>query len=78
MVEYRQVKRNKGDNNMDDKGLISQTRYCVQVYTGFKWENEGKSTTDYKEAKRIQRKARSMTGCKTRIFVFETNVEKEI
>ena len=50
------------------------TKYLVQFLNlGWGWEPFGESVEDKEAAKKIQRKARNETGCRTRIVAFETN-----
>ena len=57
-----------------EKTFIPVTKYLVQFLNpGWGWEPFEKSVEDKEAAKKIQRKARSETGCRTRIVAFETN-----
>ena len=57
-----------------EKTFIPVTKYLVQFLNpGWGWEPFEKSVEDKEAAKKIQRKARNETGCKTRIVAFETN-----
>ena len=57
-----------------EKTFIPVTKYLVQFLNpGWGWEPFGKSVEDKEAAKKIQRKARNETGCRTRIVAFETN-----
>ena len=61
-----------------EKTFIPVTKYLVQFLNlGWGWEPFGESVEDKEAAKKIQRKARNETGCRTRIVAFETykNVE---
>ena len=56
------------------KTFIPVTKYLVQFLNlGWGWEPFGESVEDKEAAKKIQRKARNETGCRTRIVAFETN-----
>ena len=60
------------------KTFIPVTKYLVQFLNpGWGWEPFEKSVEDKEAAKKIQRKARNETGCRTRIVAFATykNVE---
>ena len=57
-----------------EKTFIPVTKYLVQFLNlGWGWESIGESVEDKEAAKKIQRKARNETGCRTRIVAFETN-----
>ena len=57
-----------------EKTFIPVTKYLVQFLNlGWGWEPFGESVEDKEAAKKIQRKARNETGCRTRIVAFETN-----
>ena len=57
-----------------EKTIVPVTKYCVQFLNpGWGWEPFEKSVEDKEAAKKIQRKARNETGCRTRIVAFETN-----
>ena len=57
-----------------EKTFIPVTKYLVQFLNlGWGWEPFEKSVEDKEAAKKIQRKARNETGCRTRIVAFETN-----
>ena len=57
-----------------EKTFIPVTKYLVQfLKPGWGWEPFGESVEDKEAAKKIQRKARNETGCRTRIVAFETN-----
>ena len=57
-----------------EKTFIPVTKYLVQFLNpGWGWESFEESVEDKEAAKKIQRKARNETGCRTRIVVFETN-----
>ena len=57
-----------------EKTFIPVTKYLVQFLNpGWGWEPFEKSVEDKETAKKIQRKARNETGCRTRIVAFETN-----
>ena len=57
-----------------EKTFIPVTKYLVQFLTpGWGWESFEESVEDKEAAKKIQRKARNETGCRTRIVAFETN-----
>ena len=61
-----------------EKTFIPVTKYLVQFLNlGWGWEPFGESVEDKEAAKKIQRKARNETGCRTRIVAFATykNVE---
>ena len=61
-----------------EKTFIPVTKYLVQFLNpGWGWESFEESVEDKEAAKKIQRKARNETGCRTRIVAFETykNVE---
>ena len=59
-----------------EKTIVPVTKYLVQFLNpGWGWEPFEKSVEDKEAAKKIQRKARNMTGCRTRIITFETNKE---
>ena len=69
---------NVKEGNME-KTFIPVTKYLVQFLNlGWGWEPFGESVEDKEAAKKIQRKARNETGCRTRIVAFETykNVEE--
>ena len=56
-----------------EKTFIPVTKYLVQFLNlGWGWEPFGESVEDKEAAKKIQRKARSETGYRTRIVAFET------
>ena len=62
-----------------EKTFIPVTKYLVQFLNpGWGWESFEESVEDKEAAKKIQRKARNETGCRTRIVAFETykNVEE--
>ena len=62
-----------------EKTFIPVTKYLVQFLNlGWGWEPFGESVEDKEAAKKIQRKARNETGCRTRIVAFTTykNVEE--
>ena len=62
-----------------EKTFVPVTKYLVQFLNlGWGWEPFGESVEDKEAAKKIQRKARNETGCRTRIVAFETykNVEE--
>ena len=64
---------NVKEANME-KTFIPVTKYLVQFLNlGWGWEPFGESVEDKEAAKKIQRKARNETGCRTRIVAFETN-----
>lgn len=68
---------NAKEANME-KTFVPVTKYLVQFLNlGWGWEPFGESVEDKEAAKKIQRKARNETGCRTRIVAFETykNVE---
>ena len=68
---------NVKEDNME-KTFIPVTKYLVQFLNpGWGWESFEESVEDKEAAKKIQRKARNETGCRTRIVAFETykNVE---
>ena len=70
---YNKIK----EANME-KTFIPVTKYLVQFLNlGWGWEPFGESVEDKEAAKKIQRKARNETGCRTRIVAFTTykNVE---
>ena len=57
-----------------EKTLAPVTKYLVQFLNpGWGWEPFEESVEDKEAAKKIQRKARNETGCRTRIVAFETN-----
>ena len=57
-----------------EKTFIPVTKYLVQFLNpGWGWEPFEKSVEDKEAAKKIQRKARNETGCRTRIVAFKTN-----
>ena len=57
-----------------EKTFIPVTKYLVQFLNpGWGWESFEESVEDKEDAKKIQRKARNETGCRTRIVAFETN-----
>ena len=61
-----------------EKTIIPVTKYLVQFLNlGWGWEPFGEPVEDKEAAKKIQRKARNTTGCRTRIVAFTTykNVE---
>ena len=69
---------NVKEANME-KTFVPVTKYLVQFLNlGWGWEPFGESVEDKEAAKKIQRKARNETGCKTRIVAFTTykNVEE--
>lgn len=56
------------------KKTVPVTKYVVQCLNpGGGWFPYEKSVEDKEAAKKIQRKARNETGCRTRIVAFETN-----
>ena len=56
-----------------EKTFIPVTKYLVQFLNlGWGWEPFGESVEDKEAAKKIQRKARNETGCRTRIVAFTT------
>ena len=62
-----------------EKTFIPVTKYLVQFLNlGWGWEPFEEPVEDKEAAKKIQRKARNETGCRTRIVAFETykNVEE--
>ena len=62
-----------------EKTFVPVTKYLVQFLNlGWGWEPFGESVEDKEAAKKIQRKARNETGCRTRIVAFTTykNVEE--
>ena len=60
-----------------EKTIIPVTKYLVQFLNpGWGWEQFEKSVENKEAAKKIQCKARNMTGCRTRIISFETNKEE--
>ena len=64
---------NAKEVNME-KTFVPVTKYLVQFLNpGWGWEPFEKSVEDKEAAKKIQRKARNETGCRTRILAFETN-----
>ena len=64
---------NVKEANME-KTFIPVTKYLVQFLNpGWGWESFEESVEDKEAAKKIQRKARNETGCRTRIVAFETN-----
>ena len=64
---------NVKEANME-KTFVPVTKYLVQFLNlGWGWEPFGESVEDKEAAKKIQRKARNETGCRTRIVAFETN-----
>ena len=63
---------------MENKKLVQVTKYAVQTYDAFMWRNYTKSFDTLEEAKKVQRKARNETGCRTRIFPFVTNKWAEV
>ena len=68
---------NVKEANME-KTFIPVTKYLVQFLNlDWGWEPFEESVEDKEAAKKIQRKARNETGCRTRIVAFETykNVE---
>ena len=68
---------NVKEANME-KTFVPVTKYLVQFLNlGWGWEPFGESVEDKEAAKKIQRKARNETGCRTRIVAFTTykNVE---
>ena len=57
-----------------EKTFIPVTKYLVQFLNpGWGWDSFEESVADKEAAKKIQRKARNETGCRTRIVAFETN-----
>ena len=61
-----------------EKTFVPVTKYLVQFLNlGWGWEPFEESVEDKEAAKKIQRKARNETGCRTRIVAFTTykNVE---
>ena len=59
-----------------EKTIVPVTKYLVQFLNpGWGWEPFEKSVEDKEAAKKIQRKARNTTGCRTRIISFQTNKE---
>ena len=63
---------NVKEANME-KTFVPVTKYLVQFLNlGWGWEPFGESVEDKEAAKKIQRKARNETGCKTRIVAFTT------
>ena len=69
---------NVKEANME-KTFVPVTKYLVQFLNlGWGWEPFGESVEDKEAAKKIQRKARNETGCRTRIVAFTTykNVEE--
>ena len=61
-----------------EKTFVPVTKYLVQFLNlGWGWEPFGESVEDKEAAKKIQRKARNETGCRTRIVAFETNTYME-
>ena len=57
-----------------EKTFVPVTKYLVQFLNlGWGWESFEESGEDREAAKKIQRKARNETGCRTRIVAFETN-----
>ena len=57
-----------------EKTFIPVTKYLVQFLNlGWGWEPFEEPVEDKEAAKKIQRKARNETGCRTRIVAFETN-----
>ena len=57
-----------------EKTFVPVTKYLVQFLNlGWGWEPFEESVEDKEAAKKIQRKARNETGCRTRIVAFETN-----
>ena len=64
---------NVKEANME-KTFIPVTKYLVQFLNlGWGWESFEEPVEDKEAAKKIQRKARNETGCRTRIVAFETN-----
>ena len=64
---------NVKEANME-KTFVPVTKYLVQFLDlGWGWEPFGEPVEDKEAAKKIQRKARNETGCRTRIVAFETN-----
>ena len=56
------------------KKTVPVIKYVVQCLNpGGGWFLYAKSVEDKEAAKKIQRKARNETGCRTRIVAFETN-----
>ena len=56
-----------------EKTFIPVTKYLVQFLNPvWGWESFEESVEDKEAAKKIQRKARNVTGCRTRIVAFET------
>ena len=63
---------NVKEANME-KTFIPVTKYLVQFLNlGWGWEPFEKSVEDKEAAKKIQRKARNETGCRTRSVAFTT------
>ena len=57
-----------------EKTFIPVTKYLVQFLNlGWGWEPFEEPVEDKEAAKKIQRKARNETGCRTRIVAFGTN-----
>ena len=57
-----------------EKTFIPVTKYLVQFLNlSWGWEPFEEPVEDKGAAKKIQRKARNVTGCRTRIVTFETN-----
>ena len=64
---------NVKEANME-KTFVPVTKYLVQFLNlGWGWEPFEEPVEDKEAAKKIQRKARNETGCRTRIVAFETN-----
>ena len=64
---------NVKEANME-KTFIPVTKYLVQFLNlGWGWEPFEEPVEDKEAAKKIQRKARNETGCRTRIVAFTTN-----
>ena len=62
------------DMKCTPKKTVPVTKYVVQCLNpGGGWFPYEKSVEDKEAAKKIQRKARNETGCRTRIVAFETN-----
>ena len=56
-----------------EKTFIPVTKYLVQFLNlGWGWESFEEPVEDKEAAKKIQRKARNESGCRTRIVAFET------
>ena len=64
----------EADMEYTPKKTVPVTKYLVQFLNpGWGWEPFEESVEDKEAAKKIQRKARNETGCRTRIVAFETN-----